>query len=202
MVSDTCKSDTFICILIKHSADRHMAGSSVDVISWTHQCTTKKCFIFVVLRKRVFNQLGAAWREKSLFNFNTHIIVLCFSLSIQLFWSASTMPSNATGFTTNANVSGIAESRVPAHQPAQISPVHVSTSRRMKVFSASRRIAGTDISACCREATALSVSDLLTSVVLGVPLLLINKVSFRSQLSCILTTFVLRIPLKIVLYTF
>lgn len=66
------------------------------------------------------------------------------------------MPSNnSTGSTTVATASEIAESHVPADQPAPISPIHTTTFRRKNLLSPSRRLAESDIPACRREAAAM-----------------------------------------------
>lgn len=55
-VNRTWKFNSFISIVIVHPTDRPMAGPWTDVLSCMHPCITKECFVFVIVRKRVFNQ--------------------------------------------------------------------------------------------------------------------------------------------------
>lgn len=66
------------------------------------------------------------------------------------------MPSNNLARSaTDANVSGIAESRVLTDRPAQIPPVYAATSRRTNRLLSSLYIAGSNIPAHRREAAAM-----------------------------------------------
>lgn len=128
-------------------------------------CTTRECFVVFVLWKRVIIILNAAW--SCLQSINTDIPILRLSLFIHHYPSTSTIASNnSTGSANKANVSGIAESRVPDDQAAPFPPVHTVTSRRTKLLRPSRHIAGSDIPARCMEVATMesqSQSGSLTS---------------------------------------
>lgn len=87
---------------------------------------------------------------------NTHILTLCLTLFIHYTPSTSTMPSNKlTESATYANVSGIAESCVPADQPASFSPLYIANIRLTNLLPPSRHIVGSDPRARCRESAAM-----------------------------------------------
>lgn len=64
---------------------------------------------------------------------------------------------SSAGSATDANVSGIANSRLPTDQPAPVPPIHASTFLRINLFSSSRRMAGSNIPARHREAALMEL---------------------------------------------
>lgn len=150
----SCKSSIFNRILNVVRVDRHMARSSTNVVSCMYQQTIMECIFFFFLWRCVLNQhwscIGVSW-----FSFNTHIPVLCFSLSIQQFLSILRMPSKTSWFATDASVIGIAESLISVDQPAQILSSHSAASLRSNLFPQSRRFARIDIPDRRREAAAM-----------------------------------------------
>lgn len=65
------------------------------------------------------------------------------------------MPWDSIGSATDANMSRIAESRVPIDQTPLVPSVHIVTSRRTDALHPSSRIAGSDIPACHKNTAAM-----------------------------------------------
>lgn len=69
--------------------------------------------------------------------------------------------SSSTGSATNSSASGIAESRISAHQPAQIPSIYTATPCRINVLPPSLRIAGSNILKSSSEAAAIESRDII-----------------------------------------
>lgn len=78
---------------------------------------------------------------------------------ISNFLSLAVIRPNSTDFASDANVSGIVESRVSADQRAPVLPIHPATSRRISLLPPYSRFAGSDIPICPREPAAMEPRD-------------------------------------------
>lgn len=114
----------------------------------------KECFVFVVLSKWAFNQ---SWLFLGLHHSrNTSFLIICLLLFIHSSPSTSLMPSkNSSRSATDASMSGITESRVPAGQFQLIAPVQTLISHPINLLLPSRRIEESNVPSRCGKANAM-----------------------------------------------
>lgn len=144
MVHRKCKSDAF------HSNSNNISRTIILQDYWPMSYPGRHC-------AQPCNALSSSSTEGAyLTNFNTgwdwhyslntRLPILRLLLFIHPYSLTSAVQSNnSSWYATDASISGIAESRVPADQPEPASPFHTATYRRTNLLPPSRRIAGSDM---------------------------------------------------------
>lgn len=148
------KRNINVIFLVLHSAERHIAESSINILTWIHRCSVWGCFFFLVLSIAYISNLCSARRSLSPVFHHVRFSKSYLSFLFRYF-SALAAPIEINSSTTGTIVSGIAESWVSADPPIHIPLFRTATSHRTNHFFSSHHIHDTDILARRREMAAM-----------------------------------------------